>query len=413
MVSAIHWHESAMDLYVFPFPIPPSHLPFHPSLWVFPVHQPWALVSCIQPGLVICLPQLSYLFICWWASRLLSFPGYYKQCCDEHWGARVSFRSGFLGVYAQKWDCWSNDVLSRGRNMLYSRLRNDGMFPFWAWLGSCRSEHEDRVRWALASDGDHSRHDRGWKENPRRLGSRVIHLRSWAERLKQGGDHGMKTGESSWSHWTVVRVQGRVAGVPPPSSCLRHWQRGPPGPSQPLHFQKERRLSPSWAQLLGPHENTEIWEWETFALKTEKPHPSPALLHPSPTGAPVCLIKQPLRGSEKWDLLLRGVLSRSVIFHLLQSRTLLAFFFKFIFYFFIFIFLNVFIFLISWRLITLQYYSGFCHTLTWIRHGYTCIPHPDPPSHLPLHPIPLGLPSAPGLGTCLMHPTREQHQVSK
>ena len=29
-----------------------------------------------------------------------------KQCCDEHWGARVSFRSNFLGVYAQKWDCW-------------------------------------------------------------------------------------------------------------------------------------------------------------------------------------------------------------------------------------------------------------------------------------------------------------------
>ena len=39
---------------------------------------------------------------------------------------------------------------------------------------------------------------------------------------------------------------------------------------------------------------------------------------------------------------------------------------------------------ISWRLITLQYCSGFCHTLTWISHGVTCIPHPDPPSHLPL-----------------------------
>ena len=25
---------------------------------------------------------------------------------DEHWGARVSFKSGFLGVYAQKWDYW-------------------------------------------------------------------------------------------------------------------------------------------------------------------------------------------------------------------------------------------------------------------------------------------------------------------
>ena len=59
---------------------------------------------------------------------------------------------------------------------------------------------------------------------------------------------------------------------------------------------------------------------------------------------------------------------------------------------------------ISWRLITLQYCSGFCHTLTWISHGFTCAPPPDPPSHLPLHPIPLGLPSAPALSTCLMHP---------
>ena len=37
------------------------------------------------------------------------------------------------------------------------------------------------------------------------------------------------------------------------------------------------------------------------------------------------------------------------------------------------------------------YCSGFCHTLKWISHGFTCVPHPDPPSHLPLHPIPLGL----------------------
>ena len=34
---------------------------------------------------------------------------------------------------------------------------------------------------------------------------------------------------------------------------------------------------------------------------------------------------------------------------------------------------------ISWRLITLQYYSGFCHTLTWISHGFTCVPIPIPP----------------------------------
>ena len=62
-------------------------------------------------------------------------------------------------------------------------------------------------------------------------------------------------------------------------------------------------------------------------------------------------------------------------------------------------------FFISWRLITLQYCSGFCHTLKWISHGFTCVPHLDPPSHLPLYPIPLGLPSAPGPSTCLMHPT--------
>ena len=71
---------------------------------------------------------------------------------------------------------------------------------------------------------------------------------------------------------------------------------------------------------------------------------------------------------------------------------------KHLHYFFSFIF-------ISWRLITLQYCSGFCHTLTWISHGFTCVPHPHPPSHLHPHPIPLGLPSAPALSTCLMHPT--------
>ena len=81
-------------------------------------------------------------------------------------------------------------------------------------------------------------------------------------------------------------------------------------------------------------------------------------------------------------------------FHLL----FLFIFFMFLFFSFLFIF-------ISWRLITLQYCSGFCHTLTRISHGFTSVPHPDPHSRLPPHPIPLGLPSAPALNTCLMHPT--------
>ena len=53
----------------------------------------------------------------------------------------------------------------------------------------------------------------------------------------------------------------------------------------------------------------------------------------------------------------------------------------------------------NWRLITLQYCGGFCHTFTWISHGCTCVRHPEPSSHLPPHPIPQGHPSVPALST--------------
>ena len=52
------------------------------------------------------MPQLPYPLICWQTSRLLPYPGYCEQCYSEHWGTCVSFNSGFLGVYAQQWDCW-------------------------------------------------------------------------------------------------------------------------------------------------------------------------------------------------------------------------------------------------------------------------------------------------------------------
>ena len=75
------------------------------------------------------------------------------------------------------------------------------------------------------------------------------------------------------------------------------------------------------------------------------------------------------------------------------------------------VFLNYF-FNSNWRLVTLQYCGGFCHTLTWISHGYTCVPHPDPPSHLPHHPIPQGHPSAPALSTLPLASNLEWRSIS-
>ena len=51
----------------------------------------------------------------------------------------------------------------------------------------------------------------------------------------------------------------------------------------------------------------------------------------------------------------------------------------------------------NWRLITLQYSGGFCHTLTSFSHGCTCVPHPETHSHLSSHPTPQCCPSAPTL----------------
>ena len=61
----------------------------------------WVILHCVY------VPQLSYPFVCWWTTRLLPCPGYYKQCCDEHWGTCVSIlvssvcmpSSGITGSY--------------------------------------------------------------------------------------------------------------------------------------------------------------------------------------------------------------------------------------------------------------------------------------------------------------------------
>ena len=67
---------------------------------------------------------------------------------------------------------------------------------------------------------------------------------------------------------------------------------------------------------------------------------------------------------------------------------------KFLFYFFFRLYAIFSKKKFNWRLITLQYCGGFCHTFTWISHRCTCVPYPDPS-----HPIPNGHPSAPALSS--------------
>ena len=70
------------------------------------------------------------------------------------------------------------------------------------------------------------------------------------------------------------------------------------------------------------------------------------------------------------------------------------FFFKIQPYFLKFIYFN-------WRPITPQYCNGFCRTPTRTSHECTCVPHPEPRSHLPSHPIPQGRPHALALSALL------------
>ena len=72
------------------------------------------------------------------------------------------------------------------------------------------------------------------------------------------------------------------------------------------------------------------------------------------------------------------------------SGSFLFFLLFFLYFYFILLFLN---FIFTLFYFTILYW--FCHTLTWIRHGCTHVPNPEPTSHLPPHTILLGHPSAP------------------
>ena len=91
----------------------------------------------------------------------------------------------------------------------------------------------------------------------------------------------------------------------------------------------------------------------------------------------LCLLPSSCLLSSHWQPL---ICSLSVHFCVLIFFMCFSFLILFSYLFFSFIF-------ISWRLITLPYCSGFCHTLTWISHGFTCSPSWTPlPPPSPSHP---------------------------
>ena len=72
-----------------------------------------------------------------------------------------------------------------------------------------------------------------------------------------------------------------------------------------------------------------------------------------------------------------------ILYH--QEQILFIFFLFYYVYFLIFIFTLFYFTILYW----------FCHTLTWIHHGCTCVPKHESPSHLPPHNISLGHPHVP------------------
>ena len=117
--------------------------------------------------------------------------------------------------------------------------------------------------------------------------------------------------------------------------------------------------------LLKHHSSKASILWRSAFFTVQLSHPYMT------TGKTIALTRWASVG--KVMSLLLNILSRLLITFLPRSKRLF-------FFFLIFIFTLFYISILYW----------FCHTLTWIHHGCTCVPKHEPPSHLPPHNIALG-----------------------
>ena len=143
MVFVIHWHELAMDVHVFPIPIPPPTSLSTPSLWVFPLHQVQALVSWIQPGLVICFTPDNKRHV--HPNVHLNF--YLSISIPPHLALEYIYHFHFL--YKQKDSVWRRILEPKSYRSLWVILIHRKNDIFFSYAPTNLSEITSLVYWPL------------------------------------------------------------------------------------------------------------------------------------------------------------------------------------------------------------------------------------------------------------------------